>query len=53
MLNKIKQFYEAHLAPDSDEVRRDPEHALRLAVAVLLFEVAEADYKQLPDEREA
>lgn len=34
-------------------MRRDPEHALQLAVAVLLFEVAESDYEQLPEEKTA
>jgi uncharacterized tellurite resistance protein B-like protein len=31
----------------------DPQHALRLAVVVLLFEVAESDYRQHPEERAA
>lgn len=53
MIDKIKQFFETHLAPDSDSMAKDPEHALRLAVTVLLFEVAESDYQQLPEEKEA
>ncbi len=51
MLNRIKRFFDDHLAPDSDEMARDPEHALRLAVAVLLFEVAESDFQQKPEEQ--
>jgi uncharacterized tellurite resistance protein B-like protein len=53
MIEKIKQFFEIHLAPDSSAMDQDPEHALRLAVAVLLFEVAESDYQQHPDEKAA
>jgi len=53
MIEKIKQFFETHLAPDSDTMTTDPEHALRLAVTVLLFEVAESDFQQQPEEKEA
>lgn len=53
MIEKIKQFFDNHLAPGSSEMDRDPEHALRLAVTVLLFEVAESDYRQHPDEKAA
>lgn len=53
MMQKIKQFFENHLAPGSSEMEQDPQHALRLAVAVLLFEVAESDYRQHPDEKAA
>ncbi|MCW8906371.1 MAG: TerB family tellurite resistance protein [Sedimenticola sp.] len=53
MIEKIKQFFETHLAPESDGMVSDPEHALKLAVTVLLFEVAESDFKQLPEEKDA
>ena len=53
MIEKIKQFFESHLAPDSETMTKDPGHALRLAVTVLLFEVAESDFQQLPEEKEA
>jgi uncharacterized tellurite resistance protein B-like protein len=53
MIQKIKQFFETHLAPGSSEMEQDPQRALRLAVAVLLFEVAESDYQQHPDEKAA
>lgn len=53
MIEKIKQFFETHLAPGSDGMADDPEHALKLAVTVLLFEVAESDFKQLPEEKDA
>ncbi|WP_428609442.1 TerB family tellurite resistance protein [Sedimenticola sp.] len=53
MINKIKRFFETHLAPESSAMERDPQHALQLAVAVLLFEVAESDYRQHPDEKRA
>ncbi|MCW8883307.1 MAG: TerB family tellurite resistance protein [Sedimenticola sp.] len=51
MIQKIKQFFDKHLAPGSSGVNRDPQQAIQLAVAVLLFEVAESDYKQRPEEK--
>lgn len=51
MLNTIKRFFNTHLAPGSPEARRDPQHAVRLAVAALLIEVTELDYKQSPEEK--
>lgn len=53
MLNKIKRFFDAHLAPDSVEVRVNSERATRLAVAVLLTEIAESDHQKLPEEEAA
>lgn len=53
MLSAIKQFFDINLAPGSQGEHRDPDNALRLAVAALLIEVAESDYKQLPQERDA
>lgn len=53
MIEKIKQFFETRLASGSDAMAKDPEQALRLAVAVLLFEVAESDFRQQPEEKVA
>lgn len=53
MIGKIKQFFEHQLAPGSGGMVSDPEHAIQLAVAVLLYEVAESDYEQRPEERNA
>lgn len=53
MLNTIKRFFDTHLAPDSAEAKQDPEHAIRLAVAVLLIEIAESDHERLPEEEAA
>ncbi len=53
MIQKIKHFFQAQLAPDSSAMNRDPQQALRLAVVVLLFEVAESDFQQHPEERAA
>lgn len=53
MLNTIKRFFDTHLAPDSLEAKQDPEHATRLAVAVLLIEIAESDHERLPEEEAA
>lgn len=51
MLNTIKRFFDNHLAPDFSGTDVDSQHALRLAVAALLVEITEADYKQRPDEK--
>ena len=53
MIEKIKQFFENHLAPGSETMTEDPEQALKLAVTALLFEVAESDFRQQPEEKEA
>ena len=53
MLSTIKQFFETHLAPGADPQERDPEHAVSLACAALLIEVAESDFKRSPAERDA
>lgn len=53
MLDSIKRFFDTHLAPDSAEAKHDPEHAIRLAVAVLLTEIAESDHQRLPEEEAA
>ena len=51
MLDIIRQFFETHIAPDSTGGIADSEHAVRMALAVLLVEVAESDYKQAPEEK--
>lgn len=53
MLDIIRQFFETHVAPGTTGVTVDSENALRLALAVLLVEVAESDYKQVPEEKAA
>ncbi|KRT56225.1 tellurite resistance TerB family protein [endosymbiont of Ridgeia piscesae] len=53
MLDTIKRFFDTHLAPGSQETAQDPQHALRLAVAALLLEVAESDYRQHEEEKRA
>ena len=53
MLDIIKQFFETHIAPGSTGTTDDGENAVRLALAVLLVEVAESDYKQVPEEKAA
>ena len=53
MLDIIKQFFETHIAPGSAGVSADNEAAIRMALAVLLVEVAESDYKQAPEEKAA
>jgi len=53
MLPKIKQFFESHFIAESGSSELDSEHALRLAMASLMIEVAESDYENSPAEREA
>ncbi len=53
MIDKIKQFFESHLASDFDNMANSQQQALQLAVTVLLLEVAESDYQQLPEEKAA
>jgi len=51
MLVSIKRFFELHIVSASGE-HADPQQALRIAVAVLLVEIAEADYQNDPKERD-
>jgi len=53
MMQKIRQFFDSHLAPDSNDMSHNPEHVLKLAVAVLLYEVSASDFQQLPEEKVA
>ena len=50
MLHTIKRFFDDN---SSDNVKVDHEHALRLAMAALMIEVAESDYHDAPEERES
>lgn len=52
MIASIKRFFENHIVPEAGG-GGDSQHSLRLAIAVLLVEVAEADYQDKPEEREA
>ncbi len=52
MLPKIKQFFESHFIAESSSSELDSEHALQLAMASLMIEVAESDYDNSPEERE-
>ena len=53
MLQKIKRFFDDNLLANSSTDKQDKEHAIRLAMASLMIEVAESDYEDSPDEREA
>ncbi len=52
MLTSIKRFFELHIVADTSGPV-DPQQAIQLAVAVLLVEIAEADYQNKPEERDA
>jgi uncharacterized tellurite resistance protein B-like protein len=51
MLNRIKRFFDRHLAVES--MAQDPEHVLRLAIAALLLEMTHMDGEVWPEQREA
>lgn len=51
MLNRIKRFFDQHLAVDS--MAQDPEHVLRLAIGALLLEMTHMDGEVWPKQREA
>lgn len=43
MLDAIRQFFENHIATDTDRTRGDDEYSLRLATAALLMEMTRVD----------
>ncbi|MBT3012512.1 MAG: TerB family tellurite resistance protein [Candidatus Thiodiazotropha sp. (ex Lucina aurantia)] len=53
MIKAIKDFFDSYLIPNVEEEREQLEHSIRLAVVVLLIEIAEADYENAPEERHA
>ncbi|MEW8505262.1 MAG: TerB family tellurite resistance protein [Candidatus Thiodiazotropha sp.] len=53
MLKAIKDFFENYLIPVSEEGGEQLEQSIRLAVVVLLIEIAESDYENAPEERHA
>ena len=50
MLDKIKRFFDNNLVVDTND---NSEHAVRLAMASLMVEVAESDYHDAPEEHES
>ena len=53
MLQKIKRFFDDNVLAHSNANNVDSEHAVRLAMASLMIEVAESDYHDAPEEHEA
>ena len=53
MLPKLKHFFETHFVAETGASEVDSDHALRLAMASLMIEVAESDFNDAPEEREA
>ena len=54
MLNKIQSFFEKNFVSESPSSAGDSEaNASQIALAALMIEVAEADYEDAPEEREA
>jgi uncharacterized tellurite resistance protein B-like protein len=53
MLKAIRDFFESYLVPEAGEEGERLEQSARLAVVVLLIEIAESDYEDAPEERRA
>lgn len=53
MLKTVLDYFNAHLMPVSEASAEDLEARSRLAVVVLLVEIAEADFEQAPEEKSA
>ncbi|MES9990752.1 MAG: TerB family tellurite resistance protein [Candidatus Thiodiazotropha sp.] len=53
MLKAIKDFFDNYLLPESEEGGEQLQQPIRLAVVVLLIEIAESDYENAPEERHA
>lgn len=53
MLHKIKRFFDDNVLANSTADKVDEEHAVLLAMASLMIEVAESDYHDAPEERES
>lgn len=54
MLKSIRQFFDAHLRPESNEAAEiGRERTLQMATAALLIEITRADYEVKQEERDA
>tara|TARA_B100000315_G_scaffold253735_1_gene293189 strand:- start:3709 stop:4173 length:465 start_codon:yes stop_codon:yes gene_type:complete len=53
MLQSIKLFFKEKISPPSSNKPGDSEHAIQLATAALLIEIARADFKVKDEERRA
>jgi uncharacterized tellurite resistance protein B-like protein len=51
MIKAIKDFFDSYLVPEVDESSEQLQRSIRLAVVVLLIEIAESDYEDAPEER--
>jgi uncharacterized tellurite resistance protein B-like protein len=53
MLKSVLEYFNLHLKPDSEGSRQGVETPIRLAVAVLLIEIAESDFEKAEAEKSA
>ena len=53
MLQKLKRFFDNNVLAKANSNPIDSEHAVRLAMASLMIEVAESDYHDAPEERDS
>jgi uncharacterized tellurite resistance protein B-like protein len=53
MLKSVLEYFNLHLLPEAETSGEESRAQLRLAVAVLLIEIAESDFERAPEEKMA
>ncbi|RLW67627.1 MAG: hypothetical protein B6D70_01330 [gamma proteobacterium symbiont of Stewartia floridana] len=53
MLKSVLEYFNLHLLPQAESAALETQSQLRLAVAVLLVEIAESDFERAPEEKSA
>ncbi|MCG7981572.1 MAG: TerB family tellurite resistance protein [Candidatus Thiodiazotropha lotti] len=53
MLKSVLEYFNLHLLPEAEAAAEESQAQLRLAVAVLLIEIAESDFERAPEEKSA
>ncbi len=53
MLKSVLEYFNLHLLPEAETAAEEAQAQLRLAVAVLLIEIAESDFERTPEEKSA
>jgi uncharacterized tellurite resistance protein B-like protein len=53
MIKAIKDFFDSYLSTNAKDDSKQLEQSIRLAVVVLLVEIAESDFEHAPEERHA
>ncbi|MBW9259671.1 MAG: TerB family tellurite resistance protein [Candidatus Thiodiazotropha sp. (ex. Lucinisca nassula)] len=53
MLKSVLEYFNLHLLPQAEAAAEETQAQLKLAVAVLLVEIAESDFERAPEEKSA